>query len=137
MKQSFTGLFLAFFSVALWASVQAKITPEAVDLGQSVQFIISVDNFQQGDVPDLSGLHQDFTVLGTQKSLNYSLVNGQARSQGQWIIMLEPKHAGQITIPAIPIGSDSTSPIILTVRASAANPATKSEALTQKSAAFF
>lgn len=137
MKQSFTGLFLAFFSVALWASVQAKITPEAVDLGQSVQFIISVDNFQQGDVPDLSGLHQDFTVLGTQKSLNYSLVNGQARSQGQWIIMLEPKHAGQITIPAIPIGSDSTSPIMLTVRASAANPATKSEALTQKSAAFF
>lgn len=136
MKRCFTGFCLILFSAVLWASASVKVIPETVELGQSVQLVISVDNFQQGDVPDLSGLHQDFRVLGTQKSLNYSLINGQAHSEGQWVIMLEPKHAGEISIPAIAIGSETTTSITLNVRSTTA-PATKGNAMQKKAAAFF
>lgn len=137
MKRCLIGLFFILFSSVLSAAVTVKLVPETVDLGESVQLIISVDNFQQGDVPDLSALHQDFTVLGTQKSLNYSLVNGKARSEGQWIIMLEPKRAGQVTIPAIPIGSGSTTPVVLNIRSQSTNSVPKSNVAQKKAAAFF
>jgi hypothetical protein len=69
---------------------------------------VTLDDAKVKEQPDLSALRNDFTLVGTQRVVNYTLINGQGHSLNQWIILLLPKHAGNITIPALSIGQNTT-----------------------------
>jgi hypothetical protein len=70
--------------------------------------------------PDLSALQKDFDLLGTQSSTSINIVNGQSSSKLLWAIGLQPKRAGALTIPALQIAGQSTSPLDLTVQPASA-----------------
>ncbi len=105
---------------ALWltpahAAVQASLTPNPAYVGDSVTLTITVDGSSSGK-PDLSGLRQDFRVLGSGSSSNIQVINGVTHSSHSWTITLKPLKKGQLKIPPIPVGSDKTQPLSLTVQ---------------------
>jgi len=113
--------FLIFLIAALWvlsctpasASLQAKVDRNPVAMNESFNLTLSSDG-NSGE-PDLSALKRDFDVLGQSKSSSFQIINGQISHNTQWQISLMAKHAGQLQIPAIPVGGQSSAPINLTV----------------------
>lgn len=105
--------------ICLWAAVvQAKVTVQIdhqpIYLGETFSISLSQDN-NTGGVPDLTPLQANFNVVGTERSVSYTVINGQANSLNQWIIMLMPKKAGIVEIPALTIGKEQTQPVRIEV----------------------
>jgi hypothetical protein len=118
---------------AAQAAVRAHLDSTSVAVGDTVQLTLERDG-QSGEQPDLTPLRQDFEVLSTSRSNAIQITNGTMVSHTQLIAMLSPKHAGQLTVPAIEWSGETTAPLTLTVSAAApgaqktpgnANPARK------------
>lgn len=102
---------LILIGLTLWlgfaqAAVTLQVDSQKVQMGQPFRLTLTLDD--EAGLPDLTPLRKDFTVVGTERSINYTVINGQARSVNQWIIMLMPKRTGMLTIPAIRIGQEQT-----------------------------
>lgn len=101
------------------ASVRAWLDRDTMQLGETVT--LNVEAAEAGATqPDFSALTQDFDLLNTQSSRQINVVNGTSTAKTLWAIGLEPKHAGDITIAPIAIGSARTAPIRLNVLAASA-----------------
>lgn len=106
-------VLLLFISTQLQAAVTASVDRSAISLQDTLTLVLSNDG---GDAePDLSPLQQDFEVLGTSTSSNFSFINGRSSSSKKWQVSLLPKRAGQLTIPAISFAGEKTRPITVTV----------------------
>jgi hypothetical protein len=108
-------VFLCFFSCIVLAEVQVEVEPSQVTMGDVFKLTLTQDNAQSGGVPDLTALQKDFVILGTERQINYAIVNGQAESVSQWIITLKALKPGILTIPAIKYGADKTNPLTINV----------------------
>ena len=95
-------------------SARAWLDRDTMQLGETVTLNIEVDG-GTSTAPDFSVLDNDFKSLGTQSSRQFSMTNGQATAKTIWAIGLEPKRAGTLEIPALAVGSASTTPLRLTV----------------------
>ena len=96
------------------ASLQAQVDRNPVAVNESFNLTLLSSDSSSGE-PDLSALKRDFDMLGQSKSSSFQIINGQISHTTQWQISLTPKHAGQLKIPAIPVGGQSSAPINLTV----------------------
>lgn len=74
-----------------------------------------MDGDEADSVPDLTPLQEDFNIDGTERSMNYTVINGQAHSLSQWIILVTPKKTGVVEIPALQVGSEKTQPATIEV----------------------
>lgn len=110
-------LFILFFFLfhSLSAAVTVQVNPPTVQLGQAFHLIFTLDKPQGSNLPDLTPLQKDFTIVGTERSNTYSIINGQTQSIARWIILLTPKKAGLLTIPTIQIGHQQTMPASINV----------------------
>jgi BatD DUF11 like domain len=97
------------------AAVRAQIERAAVQTGETLTLNIESDRRGSSDRPDLAPLNQDFDVLGTSSSTEINFVNGSRSDRTRWMVRLQPRHDGVITIPAIKIGDEQTEPLTLTV----------------------
>ncbi|MBK5969076.1 MULTISPECIES: BatD family protein [Thiorhodovibrio] len=93
------------------AAVSAMVDRQQVYEGDALTLTIEAEGQGQGIEPELGPLEQDFDILGTGRSSQISIVNGRASSSLQWRITLGPKRLGELTIPAIEVGSEKTRPI--------------------------
>lgn len=119
MRQIIKLFFLCLFSFAAWAKgITVELDASQIEVGQQVRLTLTYDPKEAQGIPDLRALQTDFTVLATEQSTSYTVINGQARSVGQWGLVLEPKHTGMITIPALRIGPLTSEPIQLNVNPS-------------------
>lgn len=114
-------LIAVFFTVLLiaprcQADVQATLDRNTIYDGDTVTLIIEAAGSDQdaGD-PDLSALEKDFHILGTSTSRQIQISNGRRSDKQQWRVELDPKHIGEVSIPAIPVGTTSTAPLILRI----------------------
>lgn len=99
------------------ANLRLSIEPQSVKLGETFQLTIMDDaNTKIQSVPNLTALQEDFIILGTERSVNYSNINGQISTVSQWIIMMRAKKAGTLTIPSIPVGLQNTQATTILVR---------------------
>ena len=106
-------LWLVSFSAS--AAVSISVEPQVVSLGQDTQLILK--NTDVGtELPDLTGLVKDFAIVGTQQSNSYQNINGKSSHETLFIVLLSPKHAGQITIPGVRWGKDVTNAVTLDVQ---------------------
>src|SRR5215475_8551580 len=96
------------------ASVRAWLDRDTMHLGESVTLNVEAKGSTDGN-PDFSALSQDFDMLGTQSSQQFSIVNGASTAKTVWAVGLEPKRAGKLTIPPIALGALHTTPVALTV----------------------
>lgn len=100
-------ILLSLISLALNAQLSLQVEPTTVIVGQSIRLMLTADSASQGE-PDFSVLHKDFTIIGSDNSTSYSIINGQTSSIRQWLLVLKPKHTGQITIPPLTLAKEQT-----------------------------
>lgn len=108
-------LFLSFFvAMQANATVTASIDRADIELNESFTLELMTDtniNLQ----PDVSMLDKDFYVGQGNQLSNTMITNGQIRRSKTWSYVLMPRHAGELIIPAISIGSESSNPLIVDV----------------------
>ncbi|CAM2747450.1 BatD family protein [Legionella worsleiensis] len=115
MKKIITLLILWSYALISCAEIQVEVQPSQVAMGDVFKLIITDDNPQNGGVPDLTALQKEFSIYGTERHVNYTLINGQAQTASQWIISLKPLKPGILTIPAIKLGMNKSNPITINV----------------------
>ncbi|KTD42695.1 BatD family protein [Legionella parisiensis] len=115
MKKIIIIAFFCLFSALVRAEVQVQVDPSQVSIDDSFSLILTQDNIQNGGVPDLTPLQKNFMILGTERRMNYSIINGQTQSSSEWTITLKPQKEGKLTIPPIKIGREYTNPATIEV----------------------
>ncbi|QIV96719.1 oxygen tolerance protein BatD [Allofrancisella inopinata] len=102
-----------------YANVSATIDRTHLEKGETAQLVLQLDNFDSK--PDLSVLDKNFIVYNTSTSNKTTVINGKKSVQYEMIITLMPNKSGNLTIPAIKVGNQSTKPIRIKVDKSLSN----------------
>ena len=108
---------LMAFSVAQAAPVTAKLDRSSVVVGETVTLILETSDTNQSLDTDLSVLQADFDVLNRRSETQMSFVNGRQTASVRVVITLEPKHQGELLIPALKFPGVSSAALYLKVAA--------------------
>ncbi len=95
------------------ASVVAELSQASVTFGDSVSLTVTARNMDAGI--DLSPLEALFNVTGRSSSREVNIINGVETVLVNWVIQIEPKQTGVLTVPPIKVGNFSTQPLALNV----------------------
>jgi hypothetical protein len=113
-------MLLMALSVAQ-AGVTARVDRNTIDLNESFTLEIVVDT--EIDLqPDISALHEDFYVGQSSQLSNTMIINGEISRSRTWSYQLMAKRTGELVIPAVSVGSESSQPLQVTVRQAANAP---------------
>ncbi|RMX02275.1 protein BatD [Legionella jordanis] len=115
MKQIIISMVLLWVSHLAMATVSMDVETKKIQEGESFKITLTLDGDEADSVPDLTPLQEDFNIDGTERSMNYTVINGQAHSLSQWIILVTPKKTGVVEIPALQVGSEKTQPATIEV----------------------
>jgi hypothetical protein len=107
MVNSIFLLALFLWASLSMASITTEVKPQTINYGKTFHLIITSDE-QTAPIPNLRPLQNDFRIIGTERTMSYSVMNGQAKAIHQFIALLMPKHPGKLTIPALKVGSQTT-----------------------------
>ncbi|WP_263080011.1 BatD family protein [Endozoicomonas sp. Mp262] len=116
---------LVVFSQPSFATFSASVDHSVIGSHETFELNLRSDT-DSASAPDLSKLEKDFDVLGTRQSRQVRIINGRSESWRDWIITLAPKRTGSLTIPAISLGSEQSSPVTITVSGTLNQPGTTS-----------
>ncbi|MDH3907873.1 MAG: BatD family protein [Gammaproteobacteria bacterium] len=116
MHRAWLALVTMLMSIsAAQAAVTARVDRNAIDLNESFMLEIVVDT----DIdlqPDVSSLHEDFYVGQSSQLSNTMIVNGEISRSRTWTYQLMAKRTGELVIPPVAVGSESSQPQRITVR---------------------
>jgi BatD DUF11 like domain len=113
-----SGLFLLLLSLPAWAaSIQASLDRDHAQLGEIVTLNVRIQGIGTPQPVDLGQLAPDFDVLNSSTNASLTFINGHPETELTIGLVLRPKHTGDLTIPALRVGSQFTSPIQLKVDA--------------------
>jgi BatD DUF11 like domain len=101
-------LSLGWGLLAFAAPITTQLSRSPVALGETFEITYIVDQSVADATPDFSPLQKDFNILGTGKNSQFTMINGKTRSVTQWEVVLSARRMGELTIPAIAFG-DQTS----------------------------
>jgi len=117
-RAKWTGLFILFTALLLsgeaCAAVTAQVDRYNISVDETVNLTIEVSGDDTGD-PDITPLQKEFEILSKNQSSSYSLINGSMSSKSTWFLMLRPRHAGTLIIPALTTGNKKTAAITIQV----------------------
>ncbi|WP_133129903.1 BatD family protein [Legionella yabuuchiae] len=114
-NQCFLLIFLSVWVSVAVAEITAQIKPDKIQYGDTFHLIITSDD-QQPALPNLTPLQKDFRIVGTERAMSYTVINGQPKSISQFIVLLMPKTTGTLTIPSLKIGNQQTRAFTVEVR---------------------
>ncbi len=111
---------LLLLTMLLWnhqvlAAVTAQVNRHNIGMDETVTLSIEINGNDSGE-PDTAPLQQDFEILSRSHSSSYSLINGSMHEQATWLLVLRPRHAGILHIPALRVSGKHTRPLIVQVR---------------------
>jgi len=111
---------LLLLAMLLWhhqalAAVTAQVNRYNISINETISLSIEVSGSDSGE-PDTAPLQQDFEILSRSRSSSYSIANASMSKQSTWLLVLRPRHAGSLHIPALKVGGKHTRPIIIHVR---------------------
>jgi hypothetical protein len=107
-------LLLIAASPEVRAEARAWLDRETVVLGETVTLNVEVDGVLSS-APELAPLATNFRIGSTSSSAQMSVVNGRTLARTLWAVVLEPREAGVVGVPALAVGNERTSPLSLTV----------------------
>jgi len=110
-------ILLLFCSQALAAPVTARLDRNSAVVGETVTLVLQTSDTDQSLETDLSVLRADFDVLNQRSETQMSFVNGRQSATVRLVITLEPKHVGNLLIPALKFPGASSIPVHLKVSA--------------------
>ncbi len=99
------------------ARIEVTIDRNPVQVNESFQLVFSVDRSPDLE-PDFSGLQQNFMLLGSNRTNNISIINGEYQRSVKWTLQLMPKQIGEHTIPAIRFDKERSKSFKVTVEPS-------------------
>jgi hypothetical protein len=108
---AFGWFFLLLCASAAAADISAQLDRDRIVQGETVTLVIQTDDPQQNLDGDFSLLDKDFEVLDRRSETQMSIVNGQQSAIVRLMLTLEPRHSGELTIPALQFGATTTSPL--------------------------
>lgn len=120
------SLFLAFPVLA--AEILVSVDRNPVNLNESFQITFSASESPDGS-PDFAALQDNFEILNQQRSSNVSLINGKMSRNEQWVVSVMAKQSGQLLIPPVAFGSDSSQPLKVMVNDAAQTTTSSNEDL--------
>jgi len=103
-------VFLLLFTVTsplFAANISVSIDRNPVNLNESFQITFTA-NDQPNAEPDFSPLEKDFEILNQSQQQSVQIVNWKKTNSIQWILTLMAKHTGNLVVPAINFGQDSS-----------------------------
>lgn len=112
------GLFLLMATSLASAATRAWLDRDTVEQGEPVTLNIETDQRSAG--PDYGPLRTDFGISAQQSSRQMEMSQGTVTVRSLFAVVLTPRRAGTLTIPALQLGADMTSPLHLTVTAGTA-----------------
>lgn len=108
-------LLLGLASSAVGAAeITVSVDRNPVNLNESFQISFSASESPDDD-PDFSPLEKDFEIVNRSQSSSTSLINGTFSKTIQWKLDVMAKRSGNLVIPAIAFGDDSSQPLFLKV----------------------
>ncbi len=105
---------LLMLAQAARAEVSASVDRDRIYEGDTLTLILESDGNVQGS-PDLTPLQGDFEVLGTGRSSNIRIINGQQSISTGWQIRLRPRRLGDLIVPPLSVGGEKTRPLVVHV----------------------
>ncbi|WP_150467664.1 BatD family protein [Francisella sp. SYW-9] len=96
-----------------YAKVSATVSRNHIEKGETFELVLHLDSFDTQ--PNLDALKKDFTVYNTSTSSKTTVINGKRNSHFEMIITLMPNKTGNLVIPAIRVGNQTTKPIKIEV----------------------
>ena len=102
----------------LAAEVDVSIDRNPVQVNESFQLVFTATGSPSQD-PDFSVLQQDFLILGSNRSNNISIINGEYRRSVKWTLQLMAKQIGEHVIPPIRFDDEQSQAMSVTVNPSA------------------
>jgi len=96
------------------AAVVASVDRAGVELNESFTLEIVVDTDTDLE-PDISVLDKDFYVGQRSRLSNTTIADGQIRRSKTWTYVLMPRRAGQLIVPSIAVGNESSEALIVAV----------------------
>ncbi|WP_271411745.1 BatD family protein [Pseudomonas sp. Q1-7] len=117
MTRPLCALLLSLLTLAAQAAgFTANVDRTRLSEGETVELTLESSDPTLFGKPDLTPLNQDFEVLGTRQINQLGTFNGKNDRATRWIITLQPKQAGFVTIPALKLGDVHSAPITLNVQ---------------------
>lgn len=108
-------MFFSLLTQLTWAAnISVSVDRNPVTVDESFNIYFTASDEPDGE-PDFSPLDQDFTVLNQSQSQNTSWVNGDYSKSIRWTVQAIAKKSGNLTIPAIIFGKDTSKPLAITV----------------------
>ena len=108
MKRYLLISLLVFLPLLAKATISTQVSHKRIQMGDTFRLTFTVDAPQTDSIPDLTPLQQNFSIVGTERSMAYSIINGERHSLNQWIVLLSPQKTGVLLIPAIQIGQEQS-----------------------------
>lgn len=97
------------------ATVTARVDRNSLVEGETLTLVLQTNDARQSLEADLSALENDFILLDQRSETQMSIVNGQQSAVIRKMIVLEPRRAGRLTIPALDVGGARTQPVTIHV----------------------
>ncbi len=105
-------LGLLAFSGLLQAQTRAWLDRDSIKQGESITLTIETD---QSGSPEYAPLEVDFVLGAQSSSRQLQLGGGASRNFAQYTVVLTPRRAGMLDIPALRVGGGSTTPLLVKV----------------------
>lgn len=93
------------------AELSVSLDRNSIVRGETVTLVIQTNDPQQNLDPNLDALQEDFILLDRRSETQMSIVNGRQSAVMRLLITLEPKREGELLIPALQLGQESTQPL--------------------------
>jgi len=123
-------LLALLFAMACLAPAQAAtrawLDRDRIEAGDTTTLNIETDQ-ADARMPDFSALEPDFVLSGHSSHRATEAVNGGQRARVLFAVALQPRREGVLTVPALRVGDQATSPLVLTVTPAATAPARAGE----------
>ncbi|NVK41982.1 MAG: BatD family protein [Oceanospirillaceae bacterium] len=107
-------LVLNLICLPVFADVTAYLDRRTITVQDRVRLTLEADD-RYSQPLDFSPLYHDFQFLGSKQLTLSSHNSGDSRYRTRWEILLRPKLAGDIDIPPLQVGTESSRPLSLRV----------------------
>ncbi|WP_175483518.1 BatD family protein [Amphritea atlantica] len=108
-----TGLII-LASSPVWAQLNVFPDRFSITEGETIQLTVEIDQ-RTSSRPDFSPLTKDFHFLGSKQMTVSSYANGANQNITRWKILLRPRRAGDLQIPALQLNNEYSQPQLITV----------------------
>jgi len=97
--------------------VDAQLSSQELPSPQPVELrLTAIASGETAVAPDLDVLEPDFQVLDRRVERRFSVTNGKRQEELRLRLLLMPRRAGELELPAIPFGGVRTRPLHLSVK---------------------